>query len=177
VTSTKPEYKKTWLLHTATEPQFDGSVFTAFQDGGRLYSRTLLPEQPEMVKIGGPGRQFMVGNQNFPLPKAYAIRDTTQLLGQWRVEVSPKKAAAADCFLHLIQAGDIGLPRMAKSELVRKGKRTGVRFTDQGRTWEILFDTEGPAGGHITITAGARTILDRELARKIQPQKGLFGTE
>ncbi|MHB9029009.1 MAG: heparinase II/III domain-containing protein [Candidatus Latescibacterota bacterium] len=177
VTSTKPEYKKTWLLHTATEPQLDGSVFTAVQGGGRLYSRTLLPEQYEMVKIGGPGRQFMVGNQNFPLPKGYAIPDTTQILGQWRVEVSPRQAGASDYFLHFIQAGDSGLPQMAKSELVRKGKRSGVRFTDKGRTWELLFDTEGPAGGRITIKEGARTILDRDLDRKVQPQKGLFGTE
>ena len=152
-------------------------MFTAAQERGRLFSKTLLPERFDMVKIGGPGKQFWVDGQNFPMPKGHATPDTTQLLGQWRIEVSPKKAAADDYFLHFIQAGDIGLSSMDKSELVRKGKRVGVRITGKDRVWEALFDTEGSAGGHISIREGAKIIADRELARNVQPQKGLFGTE
>ncbi len=91
--------------------------------------------------------------------------------------MSPWEAKAEDVFLHFIHAGDIGFSKMAKSELVRKGNRVDVRFEEKGRVWEAIFDTEGPTGGHITITEGARIVADRELTRKVQPQKGLFGTE
>lgn len=177
VTSTRPEYRKTWLLHTATEPRITGDIFTASQGEGRLYSRTLLPERFEMTTVGGPGNQFRIGDRNYAMPKGHATPDTTQLLGQWRVEVSPKEPKGADTFLHFLQAGDIGLAAPAKSELVRKGMRVGVRVTDRGRTWEVLFDTDGPAGGHITIWEGAKTVADRELSRTVLKQKGLFGTE
>ncbi|MHB9029222.1 MAG: hypothetical protein ACYC9O_10660, partial [Candidatus Latescibacterota bacterium] len=177
VTSTQPGYKKTWLLHTATEPRFEGAVFTADQEQGRLYAKTLLPEKFAMTKIGGPGKQFWIDGRNFPFPPKSTQPDTTQLLGQWRVEVSPGAAKTEDVFLHFIQAGDQGLKQMAKSELVRKGQRVGVRFEDKGRAWEALFDTAGAAGGHITIREGAKVVLDREFSRKVQPQKGLFGTE
>ncbi len=177
VISTRPEYRKTWLLHTAAEPRIMGDMFTVAQERGRLYSRTLLPEGFEMTSIGGPGKQFWIDGRNYPMPGGHAIPDTTQLLGQWRVEVSPRIAKSEDFFLHFLQAGDIGLAAPAKSELVRRGNRAGVRFTDKGRTWEVLFDTEGPAGGHITIREGAKTVTDRELSLTVQEQKGLFGTE
>ncbi len=177
VVSTRPEYRKTWLLHSATEPRIEGDTFTAVQGGGRLYSRTLLPERFGMDAVGGPGKQFWVDGRNFPMPPGNAVPDTTQLLGQWRVEVSPREPRTEDVFLHFLQAGDMGLAAPAKSELVRRGNRVGVRFSDRGRTWEVLFDTEGPAGGHITIREGAKTVVDRELSRSVQKQKGLFGTE
>jgi hypothetical protein len=64
---------------------------------------------------------------------------------------------------------------MVKSEPVKRGKRTGVRFSGGGATCEVLFDAEGGAGGHITIRRGGKTAVDRELARTVTPQKGLFG--
>lgn len=177
VVSTRPEYRKTWLLHTATEPRIEGPVFSASQERGKLFSKTLLPERFEMTKIGGPGRQFRVDGHNYAMPQGYAIPDTTQLLGQWRVEVSPAKASAADCFLHFLQAADIFTPEMVKSERIRKGKRVGVRFSSGARAWEALFDTDGPAGGHISIRENGKTVLDRELTCAVMSQKGLFGSD
>ena len=176
VVSARPEYKKTWLLHTATEPQIDDSIFSETQRQGKLFSRTLLPEKAEMTKIGGPGKQFWSGGRNWPMPNN-TPPDTTQLLGQWRVEVSPSESKNEALFLHLIQVGDLNLAKMVQSELVKNGKQVGVRFSSGARTWEVVFGTEGGASGHIAIREGGKTLVNRALTTKIMPQKGLFGTD
>jgi heparin/heparan-sulfate lyase len=174
--STRPEYRKTFLIHTATEPIIQGRTWSAAQEQGRLFTRTILPERVEITKIGGPGKQFWVDGHNFAMPNN-TPPDTTQLLGQWRVEVSPAKPAERTLFLHLLQVSDSSARDMVKSKPVKRGKRTGVRFDGDSVTCEVLVDTEGDAGGHITIRRGGNTVADRELARKVTPQKGLFGTE
>ncbi len=174
VSSTQPEYKKAWLLHTAAEPRVEGPEFSAGHQGGRLFCRTLLPEKAQLAVIGGPGRQFWSGGRNWPLPKGYRTPDTTPLLGQWRVEVSPREERADDLFLHLIQVGDSGLERMVRSRLMQKGSQVGVRFQSGNDTWEVLFGTEGEASGHISLKRGGRVKVDRELTRTVTAQEGLY---
>ncbi|MBN1292120.1 MAG: heparinase II/III family protein, partial [Candidatus Latescibacteria bacterium] len=145
VVSTDPGYKKSWLLHTATEPDIRSDTFSASQEQGKLFARTLLPQQTDIVKIGGPGKQFWVDGHNYAMPKGHATPDSTQLLGQWRIEVSPKKESTQDYFLHFIQAGDQSLGRMVDSGLIRDGSQVGVRFTDGSKAWEVLFGTKGDA--------------------------------
>lgn len=174
VTSTQPEYKKTWLLHTATEPQIEGVVSQAAQQEGRLFCRTMLPERAAVTKIGGSGKQFWSDGRNWPLPKGYRTPDTTPLLGQWRVEVSPSQGRAEDLFLHVIQVGDSTLKRMVDSKLVRKGQQAGVRFRSAQDDWEVLFGTQGGASGHITLKRNGRTKVNRDLTREVAPQGGLY---
>lgn len=174
VTSTQPQYKKTWLLHTASEPQIEGTVFQAAHQEGRLFCRTLLPERAELTKIGGPGKQFWSDGRNWPLPKGYRTPDTTPLLGQWRVEVSPRQERTEDLFLHLIQVGDSALKAMADSKLVRKGKQVGVRFRTGQDDWVVWFGTQGGASGHITLKRNGRVGVDRNLTREVTPQGGLY---
>lgn len=176
VSATQPEFRKTWLLHTAEEPRIMGDHFSADQqDEGRLFCRTLLPEKAEIGKIGGPGKQFWSDGRNWPLPKGYRTPDTTPLLGQWRVEVSPGRPAADDVFLHLIQAGDTTVARMADSKLVRKGGLVGVQFRYRDAEWRVLFPTQGPAAGHVRLRRGGKTVVNRELARDVMRQAGLWG--
>jgi len=175
VSSTRPEYRKTWLLHTATEPRLQQKEFSAGQDRGKLFCRTLLPEEAELSKTGGPGKQFWNGGRNWPLPQGYRTPDTTQLLGQWRVEVSPARAQEDDFFLHLIQVGDRSLNSMVESELVKKSDRVGVKFRAGGKECEVLFGTQGAPGGHITIREKSAVAVDRDLAERVTPQKGLSG--
>jgi hypothetical protein len=177
VTSTRPEYKKTWLLHTAAEPAIHGNEFTAAHEKGRLFCRTLLPERVSVTKIGGPGKQFWSDGRNWPLPKGSRTRDTNPLLGQWRVEVSPARARTEDIFLHVIETAEASQTRMARTKLVREGGRTGVRFRDGAAEWEVMFDTEGPAGGHIRLRNGGTVNVDRELTREVMAQAGLYGVE
>ncbi|MBN1292415.1 MAG: hypothetical protein JXB48_11305, partial [Candidatus Latescibacteria bacterium] len=114
---------------------------------------------------------------NYAMPKGHATPDSTQLLGQWRIEVSPKNESAEDYFLHLIQAGDLSLGRMVDSGLIRDGSQVGVRFTDGSKAWEVLFGTKGDASGHITITENGKKLVDRDLTKNVEKQTGLFGGE
>lgn len=175
VTAARPEFPKTWLLHTAAQPQLQGREFSTVHEQGRLFCRTLLPERAELRRIGGPGKQFFSDGRNWPLPPGYRTPDTTPLLGQWRVEVAPREPRAADLFLHLIEVGDASLARMARSGILRSGPRVGVRFQTGENAWEVLFDSEGDAGGHIRLRQGGRLELDRELTRQVAPQSGLWG--
>ena len=177
VTSTKPEYRKTWLLHTATEPIFDKDIFTTYHEQGKLYCRTLLPEDAEFAKVGGPGKQFWSGGHNFAMPKGHSLPDTTQLLGQWRVEVNTFEQKKQSFFLHIIQVGDKSLGKMVDSKLVKKDDQIGAYFSSGTREWEVLFGTDGKASGHITIRENNTTIVNRELTQKVASQKGLFGTQ
>jgi hypothetical protein len=178
VTSTEPEYRKAWLLHTAQEPQVDGPVFRADQGEGRLFCRTLLPEKAELTKIGGPGRQFWSDGRNWPLPADWRTRDDEELLGQWRVEVSPAEADTNDVFLHLIQAGERAtLEEMTPCEVLREGDCAGVHFTAGDREVHVLFSTTGAPTGHIRIVGPAGVLADRDLAREVAPQVGLLARE
>lgn len=176
VESRDAAYPKTWLLHTAAEPQIAGSTFQADHEQGRIFCRTLLPEDAVVGKIGGPGKQFWSDGRNWPLPAAWRSPDTTALLGQWRVEISPGAPRARDNFLHLIQVGDRdSLQAMVASELVREPGYSGVKFKDGERSWQVLFADSGEAAGKIRLEEQGRVVLERELTRTVQPQSGLFG--
>ncbi|MFC1606774.1 SGNH/GDSL hydrolase family protein [Candidatus Latescibacterota bacterium] len=178
VMSTEPEHRKSWLIHTATEPvMLPEQVFTATQENGRLFARILLPEHAVTEKIGGPGKQFWIDGRNYPMPQGHSIPDSTQLLGQWRVEVTDSVQSHETNFLHLIHVGDADLDAMVESELLRENDRVGVRFTDGSKVWEVLFGTGGEASGHIIISHDGTNVVDRELTQSIMPQKGLFGTD
>lgn len=177
VTSTDGIFPKTWLFHTAHEPSIEGTVFRAEHEQGRVFCRTLLPEDAVVGKIGGPGRQFWADGRNWPLPEGYRTPDTTALLGQWRVEVTPGALRQDDHFLHLIHVGDRdSLRTMAQSELVREDGMVGVRFSRDGDAWRVLFAVEGPAAGRVEIRRDGEVVLDRPLTNSVAPQSGLFGT-
>jgi heparin/heparan-sulfate lyase len=184
VNSAKADYPKTWLLHTAKEPVVNDKEFYSDHWEGRLFCRTLFPENAELKKVGGPGKQFWSDGRNWPLPKltpddwnynrSRLVPDTHELLGQWRMEVSPGKPATDDIFLHLIQVGDTSLPRMAESKPVKTGDRAGVKFSWEDKEYEIIFNTKGEAGGKISITRNNRCILEENFTDKVKSQKGLF---
>lgn len=175
VISTKPEYKKTWLLHTAREPQVDDLMFQAEQGEGRIMCRTMLPEDAVLTKIGGPGKQFWADGRNWPLPEGYRTSDTTELLGQWRMEVSPGSAKTENLFLHLIQVGDQSMSSMVAAELISENGRVGVSFRFGENENTVLFAIEGAAAGHIRITTAGQTLVDKALTESVAQQTGLTG--
>ncbi|MBW7997845.1 MAG: hypothetical protein FVQ81_15000 [Candidatus Glassbacteria bacterium] len=175
VVSASPSFDKTWLLHTATEPMIFGRTFRSGHDRGRLFCRTLLPADARLTKIGGPGRQFWSGGRNWPLPAGWRAPDTTALLGQWRVEVTPGGRRSGELFLHVIQVGDDELNYMADCELLEGTGYAGVKFEHEGREFRVTFGTEGDPGGHIRIVDGGNVVVDKPLAESVQPQQGLRG--
>jgi heparin/heparan-sulfate lyase len=179
VVSLKPEYKKTWLLHTASEPKLEGNVFFADQDQGRIFCKTLFPEKAQINKIGGPGKQFWSGGQNWPIPDKnpdtnFNQSNTREMLGQWRMEISPAEENSEDLFLHLIQVGDRSLSSMVETQNIRTQDSIGIKFRYNQFEYELQFNNKGPAGGHIVIKQNGNRLLQEDFSQEVKSQKGLF---
>ncbi len=172
VTTTDAAYRKEWLLHTAEQPAIDGVTVRADQGQGRLFCRTLLPRQVTLRSVGGPERAYWAAGQNWQLVEDGLTDENRALIGQWRVEVTPTQPQQAEQFLHVIQVGDQQLARMDPVELLEQKRRQGLRLHTAGRTWEVMFDTEGPLGGSLRCV-GVEVPIDRELTQEVQRQEGL----
>ncbi|MDF9797880.1 hypothetical protein OKW21_003143 [Catalinimonas alkaloidigena] len=108
VEAVKATFKKTWLLHSIQEPVIVGSSFSVERKGvefrgkglyhGKLIAQTILPEQPEIRKIGGKGKAFWVESSqtNYAIEKENPASEE----GEWRIEVSPGKEEISDLFFH-----------------------------------------------------------------------------
>jgi heparin/heparan-sulfate lyase len=120
VTSTRPSFRKTWLLHTVEEPRLEGRlavienstqvVFTddhppkpgdyRYQYGGLLYCETLLPRDARLSFVGGAGREFWADGANHPTRIREVDRITEPGIG--RIEVSPAAPEKETVFLHVL---------------------------------------------------------------------------
>jgi len=144
VVSSNAAFKKYWLLHSMEEPVIAGNNATVAltERGwtGKLVNTTLLPEagNAEIVKIGGPGKEFWVFGQNFPNQiRGGNPRDFE--LGAWRVEVSPATPGAEDLLLNVLQVMDRGVEKPLPAERIDAGAFVGVRLGD----WAVLFNKSG----------------------------------
>lgn len=188
VVSTEAEYTKTWLLHHANQPVFDGNTWYSDQDRGRLFCRTLLPADARLEPVGGPGKEFLVEGVNYSLtsgPAAWAAEEgahvatldyeeVPELMGRWRVEVRPGAPRTHDVFLHLIQVGDQALERMSDAEVSTDDDgQVTLTFDASGRTVTLRLRTSGGVGGHIRMTEGERVVVDQRLTEEVMPQEGL----
>ncbi|MFW6107980.1 MAG: hypothetical protein ACOC70_02145, partial [bacterium] len=125
-------FRKAWLLHSLGKPRvsgkrtkvevpghierFDGDLVTIDWQGtfipttdpknpGRLFSKTLLPRERVIRRIGGKGHEFWAGGRNWePLrvPTRENPGSDPMDVGAWRVEVSPREPATFDHFLHVL---------------------------------------------------------------------------
>lgn len=154
VNSTDASYLKTWLYHTAAEPQIKGLEFSEISQGGKSICRTLFPKDAVYEKIGGPGRQFWSDGRNWPLPadKGTNVPDEDwPYLGQWRMEVKPGTAAKNDVFMHIIQVGDESLAALPQTETFETDTEIGVAFIYNGKSWRLDFDKTKTYGCKITV--------------------------
>jgi hypothetical protein len=143
VTSRKPEFRKSWLLHSINEPTIDGmaSTLRRTEDGynGKLVNHTLLPSGSscEIAKAGGPGREFWVDGRNYPSrPRARGNNEP----GAWRIEVSPRIPATTDLFLNVLQVMDAAEgPEPLLPELIEADDLIGTRLADRA----VLFSRSG----------------------------------
>lgn len=174
VSSTDAEYAKRWVLHTANEPAVTGKQFHAHQGQGRIFCRTLLPADAVLRKVGGPDNEFLADGVNYPLrPQDMKDGEVPELMGRWRIEVSPGAPQTDDIFLHLIQVGDQSLQAMSDAQVTTDGDTATIIFDTEGNNVTLTFATTGDIAGHITIKRGADVLVDKDLIQQVMPQQGL----
>ncbi|MEA1996344.1 MAG: heparinase II/III family protein, partial [Gemmatimonadota bacterium] len=174
VIATSANYKKYWLLHTMNEPEIDGNVVRIHEREGQLFTRTILPENAGIRKVGGRLHAFDVFGVNYPPAGTHYAERTGEERGSWRIEVTPAEEAEEDFFLHLLVAGDSTLSSIPEAALTKSSEERGLSFTYNGLEYEILFNTTGDTAGHIRINDPASgVLLDRALTEEVQPQEGI----
>ena len=187
VTSTRADYAKTWILHHANEPLVEGKTWRSDQDRGRIFARTLLPEDAVLDKVGGPGKEFLADGVNYSIDASpsrlivenkYPIGriqydDIPELMGRWRMEVRPGTARKEDHFLHLIHAGDGSLRAMSEADVTVTGANVELSFSGTDVDVFVSFAARGDIGGHVTCVRNGEPVVDKELALNVQAQAGL----
>jgi len=150
VHSADPAFRKSWLLHTLEEPQLAAAAATVDRTEhgarGRLLLDVLLPaaDNARLEKIGGPGREYWVLGENFANDVEPARRARTSLeTGDWRLELSPRRAAAEDCFLTVMQTTDRPTPGRFPVSLLETGDHTGCLLAGDDASWIVLFRRDG----------------------------------
>lgn len=150
LTSSNPDFKKTWLLHSQTEPEINGDTTTVRRNdngyNGKLVNKTLMPaaDNATITKVGGPGNEYSVGGVNYPNAQSNQVNSDES--GAWRVEVSPVMASATDEFLNVMQVmDDAGGPMPLAVEQVTGDKMVGAKISDRvvlfGKESQPLNDT------------------------------------
>ena len=101
ITATDPSFKKTFLLHTATEPTVDGNTVTETSGEGKLVLQTVFGAD-EVGTVGGEDRNYVVNGEQLAPCKGGDD-------GFWgRVELSPKPGNATDDLLNVLFVTDAG---------------------------------------------------------------------
>ena len=106
VTSADPAFRKYWQINTLQKPEItgDGAILTSKQDAltGKMYLSMPIPAEREVKVYGGKdahnvfGKQYMPPNRDKKTPEANG----------YRIQFSPRKAAAQDAFLVIMQITD-----------------------------------------------------------------------
>lgn len=108
--SSSPTFKKTWLLHSEEEPVVEGNSTTITRNTidytGRLINQTLMPSNG--FTINKVGEDTGAINTYFVNATKYEMKPKSETaeVGNWRIEISPKKAEKQSYFLNVIQIGD-----------------------------------------------------------------------
>ncbi|MEN6426891.1 MAG: heparin/heparin-sulfate lyase HepB [Phycisphaerales bacterium] len=172
VVSLDPAFRKYWLLHTLEEPRVDSTsaLVDCTQHGnrGRLTLDVLLPAATNLAldKVGGPGREFWVFGTNCANdPDPQRFQRGSMEPGAWRIEVSPRTAAAEDFFLTVMQVTDCQSPRHLSVHRLDAGDRVGCTIEGPDATWVVImrkdsrrsaeaveFTVPGNRSSHVLVT-------------------------
>jgi heparin/heparan-sulfate lyase len=172
VVSTDAGYRKDWLLHMAHKPQIHGKTIKADHGKGRMLCRTMLPRDAVLRSVGGPGKEFLAKGKNWDIVRDGLNDESLALLGQWRVEVTPGNVQKEDSFLHVIQVGSQSLEQMDEVKLTEKYGKCGVTVSSGKQVWDVVFNSDGLLGGHISRSGQGKRI-SRNLTTQVQKQVGI----
>jgi hypothetical protein len=157
VQSLDPDWRKAWVCHFQGKPEVlqgqlvsaevpghmetfeGGTIEMTWGDGvltppdpddpGRLFIRTLLPEQTRVHRIGGDGYEAWWDGRNRTMDSKKADVLIKRLdAGRWRIEVSPKVPKKFDVFLHVLHITDTKTSAMPSTAVITSDhkKMTGV---------------------------------------------------
>lgn len=157
VEATRADYQRHFFLHVPTEPQVNGNLLTWLSrpeaDGdkesmlpgrSRMFLRTLLPANAQIVTRGGPGQEAW----GHPLAKTAQYNHATEGRKKppfcpWRIEVGDPAKEARTLFLHVFEITDEAVREPSD---VKFAAPAGVEIA--GR-WQVRFNAAGPLGGQI----------------------------
>jgi len=193
VVTTDPSYSTRWLLHTPAKPETAGEAQVAGQpeDGmlstfdrqtrmrfetGQLFHQVLLPEQAQVLKIGGPHYRYWVS-----LPDGGAELDPSDepekvpvSLGLWRTEVIAENESREHLFLNVLWPRLSGeaipppaqaIPIQAPGVAVAVG-RCAVIFASAGAHGSSLsYDAPPGVESHVIVDLSPRSWWRVETAR------------
>jgi len=146
VVASKPGFKKFWLLHSIEQPEIKGNLITIKRtkngDSGMLVNTALLPDadNSDIRSVGGKGKDFWVFGRNYTNdPKAGT--DEALERGEWRVEISPKKAASEDYYLNVMQISENSQQHLHEVKRINGDQVVGVQLADRVVTFSKTAGT------------------------------------
>ena len=153
IITTDASFRKRWLLHTQNKITVDGKTFSAEEQDGRLKGIVLYPTDVKMNVIGGKGKEFWTGQRNWELHPKHDIKYTGKLHGNWRIEISPKRAAEFDMFITLLQVSGKNTDIEKIEPTIKKsGKIFTVAFVYSGKKWIITIPEKSGEQSSIKLT-------------------------
>ena len=175
--SSDPSYRKEWLLHTKNKPVVKKGLMRADSNDGRLFCQTLLPADAKFEIIGGKGKEFMVGDRNYPMEEGYVSENEKDAVrrargpywGAWRMEVEPSEPRKDDRFLHVLTAASVDAFKPVEAKYVSDADRDGVWIKADGHEIVFWFNRTGEIGGEVVYDGEARLLSDQ-----VQPQSAFI---
>ena len=140
IRAAKPEFKKTWRMHTTEMPTVGNSQFSVSDPrGGRVVANVLLPEASDQrfTTIGGENI-FLSDGKVYPVVPKHGTLATSDNAG-WRVELSPATARNDDRFLVVLQLlnGQLSVKPLPVNRL-ETNQLLGVELPG----WRVAFPRE-----------------------------------
>ncbi len=155
VTSSKPEFEKSFVLNTVYEPEVNGTRLVAKDErvfdaankyNGKLTMDTLLPaaDNVEYKTFVGMDKYAYSGDT-----KVYATSIAHADGDGPRTEISPKTPAKEDYFLNVIQVGDADGAEALTTTLVESNTHYGAVVADR----VVMFGkTKDKVSGEVSFT-------------------------
>jgi hypothetical protein len=139
----------------------------------------LLPEERTIRKVGGVGKEFLVGDVHYACgPKASSGRKTPlrfgELPGAWRIEISPALPWEEDYFLNVMLTTDKewkGMPGVALDTRSDPDRISTTVSAPNGRTISVSFARGDRWGGILTIEERGNMLFDGPLPEKVILEK------
>ena len=182
VTSTNPEFKKTWLLHTQEKPEISGKKIVAERTlssynmgyNGKLTVDSILPKESDISVVGSEeeGWSNIRGIDWTGLPS----KNKTTEGNSYRIEISPANAAKEDHFLNVLQVTDAGTDNYLPITQIETDALYGLKISDRVVTFSkqtddltnISFETEGSGELKYTLCDAAPGTWEVSVGGKTQ---------